>query len=89
MRVHIKLVMIMELTTKNLLVRSATFPHYNIHKYTWNSPGGKAHNQTDHVFIDRRHHSSTLDAHSFRGADCETDRNLVVTKLEERLTVSI
>jgi hypothetical protein len=25
-------------TSKNLIVKSATFPHCNIHKFTWTSP---------------------------------------------------
>jgi hypothetical protein len=41
-------------TSKNLVVRSTMFLHRNIHKYTWNSPNGQTHNQTDHVLIDRR-----------------------------------
>ena len=38
--------------------------------------------------IDRRWHSSVLDVRSFRGADCDTDHCLVVTKVRERLAVS-
>jgi len=63
------------------------FPHQNIHKYTWTSLDGKAHNQIDHILIDRRRHSSILDVHSFRGADCDTDHYLVVAKLREKLAV--
>jgi DNA repair ATPase RecN len=63
-------------------------PHCKIHKYTWTSPEGKTHNQTDHVLIDRRRHSSILDVRSFRGADCDTDHYLVVAKVRERLAVS-
>jgi hypothetical protein len=41
-------------TSKNLIVKSTTFPHCDIHKYTWTSPDGVTHSQTDHVLIDKR-----------------------------------
>jgi hypothetical protein len=54
--------MIMEFaTSKNLTVKSTTFPHCNIHKFTWTSPNGKTHNQIDYILIDRGWHSSVLD----------------------------
>jgi hypothetical protein len=59
-------------TSKNLTVKSTSFPHHNIHKVTWTSPDGKMHNQIDHIFIDRRRHSSIPDVRSFRAADCDT-----------------
>jgi hypothetical protein len=65
-----------------------TFPHHNIHKYTWTSPEGKTHNKIDHVLTDRRLHCSILDARSFQGANCDTDHYLVVVKARERLAVS-
>src|SRR5215467_2791812 len=71
-------------TSKNLVVKSTD---RNVHKYTWTSPDGKTHNQIDHVLIDRRRHSSIVDVRSFRGADCDTDHNLVVAKVRERLAV--
>ncbi|PNF19273.1 hypothetical protein B7P43_G07508 [Cryptotermes secundus] len=75
-------------TSKNLTVKSTMFPHRNIHKLTWTSLDGKIHNQIDHILIDRRLHSSILDVHSFRAADCDTDHYLVVAKVMERVAVS-
>ena len=72
---------------KNLVVKSMMIPHRNIHKYTWTSPDGKTHNQIDHVLRGRRWYSSVLDVRSFRGADCDTDHNLVIAKVRERLAV--
>jgi hypothetical protein len=64
------------------------FPHQNIHKFTWTSPDGKSHNQSEHILIDRRRHSSILDVRSFRAADFDTDHYLMVAKVKERLAVS-
>jgi len=63
------------------------FPHRNFHNYTCTSPDGQTQNQIDHIFIDRRWHSSILDIRSFRGAGCDTVYYLVVAKVRERLTV--
>jgi len=64
------------------------FPRQNIHRYAWTSPDGKTHNQIDHILIDRRWHSNTIDVRSFRGVDCDTDHYLVVEKVKESLAVS-
>jgi len=40
-------------TSKNLVVKSTTFLHRNIHKHTWTSPNGNTHHQIDHILIDR------------------------------------
>jgi hypothetical protein len=64
------------------------FPQRNIHKFTWISPDGRMHNQTDHILIDTRRHSSILDVRSLRAACCDTDHYLVVAKVRERLAVS-
>ena len=75
-------------TPKNLFLKSTMLLHRNIHKYNWSSPVGSTHNQIDHILIDRRLQSSVLDVRSFRGADCDTDHHLVVTKFRERLAAS-
>jgi exonuclease III len=69
-------------TSKNLIVKSTTFPHHDIHKH------GVTHNQIDHVLIEKRQRSNILDFQSFRGSDCDTDHFLVVAKLRERISVS-
>jgi len=53
--------------------------------YTWICSDVKTHNQIDHVWIDRRWHSSILSVRSSRGADCDTDHCLVVAEVRERL----
>jgi hypothetical protein len=75
-------------TSKNLTIKRTMFPHRNIHKYTWTSPDGKTHTQTDHILIDRWRHSSTLDVQSFMAADCDTSHYLVVPKVRARLAVN-
>jgi hypothetical protein len=77
-------------TSKNLIVKSEIFSYRSIHKFTWISSDGKAHSQIDHTMLGRRWQSSVrvLGVQSFRGADCETDLYLVVTKIRERLAVS-
>jgi hypothetical protein len=62
--------------------------HRDIHKYIWTSPGGKTHNQTDRILIDRRWQSIILEVRSAKGADCDTDHYLMVAKVRVRLTVS-
>jgi hypothetical protein len=75
-------------TPKNLDVKSTMFPHRKIHKHSWTCPEGNAHNQIDHVLIDRRRHSSALDVRSVRAADRDTDHYLIVAKVREKLEVS-
>jgi hypothetical protein len=42
-------------TSKNLIIKSRTFAHRDIHKHTWTSPDGITHNQMiDHVLIEKK-----------------------------------
>jgi hypothetical protein len=47
----------------------------------WTSPDWKAHDQIDHILIDKRQKSNTNDVQPFMGAECDTDLHLVVAKL--------
>jgi endonuclease/exonuclease/phosphatase family metal-dependent hydrolase len=75
-------------TSKNLIIKSTTFPRRDIHKHTCTSPASVTHNQIDHVLIDKRRHSNILDVRSFRVADCDIDHYLVASKLRERISVN-
>jgi hypothetical protein len=57
-------------TSKNLTAKSTLFPRRSIHKFIWRSDE-KTENQTDHILIERRRHSSALDVRSSRAADCD------------------
>jgi hypothetical protein len=54
-------------TSNNLVVENTMFPHRSIRKYTWISPDGQAHNQINHVLIDRRRHSIILESDHSEG----------------------
>jgi hypothetical protein len=75
-------------TSKNLLVKSTMLPHCNICKFTWTSPDGKTHNQTDHIQTSLEMASKCTYVRSFRGADCDSDHCLVVANATNRSAAS-
>jgi hypothetical protein len=50
------LVRVVNFATSNLIIKSTTFPHCDIHKHIWTSLDGATHNEIDHVLIDKRRH---------------------------------
>ena len=70
-------------TSKYLVAKAKMFPHRNLHSYIWTCRDRKTQNQIDDIFTDRRLHSNILDVQYFRGADCDTDHSLVVSKVKE------
>jgi hypothetical protein len=65
---------------KNMVESSTCFPHKEIHKQTCRSPDGKTNNPIDHILIDKRNASSTLDVKSCRVARSNSDHFLVSGK---------
>ncbi|VVC34371.1 Endonuclease/exonuclease/phosphatase,Reverse transcriptase domain [Cinara cedri] len=69
--------------SNNIVVRSTTFPHKNIHRATWKSPDGNMLNQIVHILIENRFQSSIKNIRSYRGAD--TDHFLLISKFKLKL----
>lgn len=64
--------------SNGFIIKSTTFPHKNIHKYTWKSPDVKTMNQTNHVMIQNRYCSTIADVQSFREVDCNIDHFMII-----------
>ena len=54
-------------------------------KYTWSSPNGQHHNQIGHVAVRSNLKRLVQDVRAYRGADCASDHNLVITKTIKKL----
>nr|XP_042904508.1 craniofacial development protein 2-like [Parasteatoda tepidariorum] len=64
-------------TLHNMIIGRTSFPHKNIHKDTWRAPCGTYANQIDHVVIDARHCSDSMDfkGETLRDNDCDKLKN--------------
>ncbi|XP_066938249.1 craniofacial development protein 2-like [Macrobrachium rosenbergii] len=68
--------------SNGMVVGGTIFPHQEIHKHMWNSPEGITRNQMDHKF-----RGSLMDVHNFRGAECDSDHNLVIARVKIKLNM--
>ncbi|XP_068237052.1 craniofacial development protein 2-like [Palaemon carinicauda] len=69
-----------------ILIGKSIFPHKEIHKPAWRSPG-RTNNQIDHIHISRNRKGTLEAVRSFRGANCSTDHYLVCVKVRPNLKV--
>jgi endonuclease/exonuclease/phosphatase family metal-dependent hydrolase len=74
--------------SRNMVVSSTQFPRKEIYKWTWTSPGGRYHNQIDHVLIEKRGASSIMNVRSYRGANCDSDHYMVVATYRSRIATN-
>lgn len=65
----------------NLVIGGSLFPHKDCHKYTWTHPAGLIRAQLDHIAISARWRGSLLDVRNRRGADIDSDHELVVAQV--------
>ena len=79
----------MEFCQENALVIANTF--FQQHKrrlYTWTSPDGQHWNQIDYILCSQRWRSSIQSARTRLGADCGSDRELLIAKFRLKLKKS-
>jgi len=69
----------------DLVITGTLFPHKEVHKQTGISPYRRTRNQIDHILINKKFRTSTLDTRVLILADIARDHNLVCTKV--RLTL--
>ena len=72
--------------SNDMVIGGTLFQHNDIHKQTWTSPDGATKNQIDHILIQRKHRSALQDTRSYRGADCDSDHNLVIGRVKAKLS---
>jgi len=70
-----------------LNVKSATFPHKDIHKETLYSAEGSTATQIDQVLISNRFRSTITDIRALRGPDIVSDHNLLKINFKVKLGV--
>jgi len=67
---------------------TSTFQHCNLHKYTWNSPDRKTHNEIGHALKDARRAFKYSWRPNCREGNFDTDNYLIVPKVIRRLSLS-
>lgn len=73
----------------NLTIMNSVFKHHRRRLYTWTSPGGQHRNQIDYILIKSRWRSSVQNTHTLPGADCGTDHQLPIAKVQVKLKAPI
>ena len=69
----------------NLCVTNTWFQQKQSAQHTWTSPGGAIKNQIDYILSDKRYRNGIKNSKSMPGADCESDHNPVVTRVQIKL----
>lgn len=69
----------------SLVIGGTIFPHKEVHKHTWRSNDRVTLNQIDHVCISKKWRHMLLDVRNRRGADIDSDHELVEAKIQLKI----
>jgi endonuclease/exonuclease/phosphatase family metal-dependent hydrolase len=70
---------------QELIIANTWFAQPKRRLYTWTAPGGKHRNQIDYILISKRWRSTIKAVNTLPGADCGSDHELLVAKLQIKL----
>ena len=68
-----------------LVIANTLFQQHKRRLYTWTSPDGQHQNQIDHILCSQRWRTSVKSAQIRPGADCGSDRELLIAKFRLKL----
>ena len=68
-----------------LVIANNLFQQHKRRLYTWTSPDGQHQNQIDYILCSQRWRSSIQSAKTRRGADCDSDHELLIAKFKLKL----
>ena len=68
-----------------LVIANTLFQQHRRRLYTWTSPDGQYRNQIDYIHCSQRWRSSIQSAKTRPGADCGSDRELLIAKFRLKL----
>ena len=68
----------------SLSITNTMFKQPKRRLYTWQSPNGKTRNQIDYIMVHSRYRKNIRNCHTYPGADCNSDHNLLVAIFKGR-----
>ena len=68
-----------------LVIANTLFQQPKTRLYTWTSPDGQHHNQTDYILCSWRWRNSIQSAKTRMGVDCGSDHELLIAKFRHKL----
>ena len=68
-----------------LVIANTLFQRHKRRLYTWTSPDGQHRNQIDYILCSQRWRSSIQSTKTRRGADCDSDHELLISKFRLKL----